>query len=73
VKTDGVNAVTLSFYDNTSAAAGTVTMPTSIVLAATPQTQAISFGPPLYPQTGVYVSITVAGGGAATVWVNHDQ
>ena len=60
VQPDGVNDVTVSVYDNT-AASGTKILPT-IVFAGDEGPQAT---PPvwIYVDAGIYVSISVAGGG----------
>lgn len=71
--TDGKNAVTITLYDNTTNAAGTMTLPASMVFAATPQTQAVGFTPPLVVRSGVYATIAIAGGGTATVYGMIDQ
>lgn len=71
--TDGVNAVTVNFYDNTSAAG--VNLTPTFVLAADPDNlnQTINFFPPLQLRTGLYVDITTAGTVTYKVYSNTDN
>ena len=73
VTTDGTNAVTFNFYDNTSAAEGTFHLPTNYIIAASPRYQCFGFDPPSYFGTGLYVSVSVAGGGSCNYQINYDQ
>jgi len=72
VKTDGVNNVTINVYDNT-AASGTPLIPTDTVIAGSDRTWALSYNPAIKCTNGVYVSISVAGGGTATYQVQYDK
>lgn len=71
--TDGVNAVTVNLYDNTSAAG--VNLTPTFVLAADPDNlnQTINFFPPLQLRTGLYVDITTAGTVTYKVYSNTDN
>lgn len=63
VSTDGTNAVTLDAYDETSAT-GTKLIPTWIVTSSsTDRTQTIGFSPPVRYSKGLYINVSVAGGG----------
>ena len=64
ITTDGTNAVTMDIYNGTSTA-GAKIVPT-ITFPATPKTQAIGWNPPVSCGTGVYIDITVAGGGSCS-------
>ncbi len=72
VKTDGINNVTLNIYDNT-AASGTKLIPTDTVISGTERTWTLSYTPAVGCTIGVYVSISVAGGGSAVYQVEYDQ
>jgi len=72
VKTDGINNVTINVYDNT-AASGTALIPTDTVIAGSDRTWALSYNPAIKCTNGIYVSLTVAGGGTATYQVQYDK
>lgn len=72
VKTDGTNNVTLNVYDNTSAT-GRLLIPADTIVLGTARLWALSFEPPVSATTGIYVTISVAGGGAASYQVIYDQ
>ena len=72
VKTDGSNNVTINVYDNT-AASGTALIPTNTVIAGSDRTWALSYNPAIKCSTGIYVAISVAGGGTATYQVQYDK
>lgn len=72
VNTDGINAVTLTFYDNITNSAGANILPI-VIIPASSGSQSFSFSPPLYASTGIYVTISVAGAATATVWINYDK
>ena len=62
VITDGANNVTVSVYDNASAASGTKIFPTTIIpVSDTGAATTISFNPPIKYTKGVYVDITTSG------------
>ena len=62
VITDGTNAVTVSIYDNASAASGTELIPTWVVTSsATDRAQAFSIDPGAIFYNGIYVDITTSG------------
>jgi hypothetical protein len=64
--TDGTNAVTVDVYDNT-AASGRKLIPTWVVpSSATNRSAAISFNPPIPVKIGIYVNVSVAGGGSVS-------
>lgn len=67
ISTDGTNAVTLDIYDNTSAA-GTKLVPTlTITSSAVDRVQSIKPpGAPVSFETGLYVNVSVAGGGSCS-------
>ena len=67
--TDGTNALSADVYANT-AASGTKLVPT-LQLAATPRIQTLNFDPPIPYNTGVYVDVTVAGGGSVAYMVYY--
>ena len=68
VHTDGTNACTVKAYDNATAASGTKLFSDWVVTtSATDRTQALSFDDKEVPYgTGIYVDITVGGGGTCT-------
>ncbi len=73
VKTDGTNDVTLTIYDNTSAAGTTKLLPASTVVDGANTPWAAGTTPPALMANGIYVSISVAGGGSASYTVQYDQ
>ena len=74
VMTDGTNAVTVKIYGNT-AASGTSLIPDWVVTtSATDMAQGIFFPPKLIPSyAGIYVDVTVGGGGALSYIVYYDN
>ena len=66
VHTDGTNACTVKAYDNATAASGTKLFYDWVVTtSATDRTQALSFDGQEVPYgAGIYIDITVGGGGA---------
>lgn len=73
VKTDGTNNVTLTFHDNASAASGNLLLPTAVVVPGTARIYTFGYSPGVPAYNGVYVTISVAGGGATAVMVLYDQ
>ena len=71
VVTDGTNAVTLNVYDATSAT-GKKLIPTNTYIAGTSRTWSWEYGTGIEVSTGVYVQISVAGGGSCSVIVAYD-
>lgn len=67
VRTDGTNNVTLNIYDARSAT-GTRLTPANIVISGTSYQSgwAFSLDPPITYTSGVYVSVSVAGGGTCS-------
>lgn len=63
IVTDGTNAPSIDIYDNPSTNSGTKLVPT-LQLAATPRIQTLNLDPPVPYQTGIYVDVTVGGGGS---------
>lgn len=74
VKTDGTNDVTITVFDNT-AASGTTLLPAAFDILGTAKLWGFSFGNDGGPvaSTGIYVEVTVAGGGSAAVQVLYDK
>jgi len=72
IKTDGTNNVTLNIYDNI-AASGKKLVPTDIVVLGTARIWALSYSPAIKCLTGIYVSVSVAGGGTCTYQVLYDK
>jgi hypothetical protein len=69
--TDGTNAVTVDIYGNT-AASGTKLIPQWIVTSsASNRAQTYSLYPPVRSEDGIYVNISVAGGGTASYMVYY--
>jgi hypothetical protein len=62
IGTDGTNAVTVTVYDNATAASGRQFFPTWVIsTSAANRAQAVSFEPGLPYGNGIYVSVTCAG------------
>ena len=62
VITDGTNSVTISIYDNASAASGTELIPTWIVTTSSAnRAQTYSVSPPVRTKNGIYVNVTTSG------------
>ncbi|MCE5265727.1 MAG: hypothetical protein LLG97_19635 [Deltaproteobacteria bacterium] len=72
VVTDGTNNITLNVYDNT-AAAGSTLVPADTVILGGDRIWTFSWDPAIKCTTGIYVSISVAGGGTAKWKVQYDQ
>lgn len=73
---DGTNDVTFTIYDGIAAAGSTVLVPASQVIAgATWNKTPFMAGqtPGVFMETGIYVSISVAGGGTVRYKVQFDQ
>jgi hypothetical protein len=67
VHTDATNACTVSVYDNTAASGTKLFSTWTVTTSATDRTQALSFDDNEVPYgTGIYVDITVGGGGTCT-------
>lgn len=76
IVTDGTNDVTFTIYDGITAAESTVLVPASQVIAgATWNKMPFMAGqyPGAYMETGIYVSISVAGGGSFKYKVMYEQ
>lgn len=69
IVTDGTNAPTIAMYDALSAT-GTKLVP-DLVLTATPRVQTLSLDPALAFNLGVYVDVTVGGGGTIAYMVYY--
>jgi len=62
VTTDGANSVTVTVYDNDTAASGRTIFPTTVLPSASDnRAQALSFNPPIKYNSGIYVDITTSG------------
>ena len=72
LKTDGSNNVTLNIYDNT-AASGTKLIPTDFVVPGSDYY--FGYSPPkaIKCSNGVYISVSVAGGGSCAFQVFYDN
>ncbi len=69
VITDGTNSVTVDVYDGLTAT-GRKLIPTTVVTSsATDRSWAYNLYPPVRVTNGIYVNITVAGGGTASYMV----
>jgi len=71
-KTDGTNDVTVTVYDNTSASGNKLT-PESFVIEGSARVFALSYEPGVLAVNGIYVAMSVAGGGEASFQVKHTQ
>jgi hypothetical protein len=69
ISTDGANAVTVDLHDGTSVA-GAKICPT-LNFPATPITQSFGIAPGVECTTGLYVNITVAGGGTCSYTIYY--
>jgi hypothetical protein len=71
VMTDGTNAVTVNVYGNT-AASGTKLIPAwTVTSSATDRAQSYSLYPPVRSEGGIYVDVSVAGGGSVAYMVYY--
>ncbi len=60
--TDGTNSVTVTVYDNASAASGRTIFPTTVLpTASDDRARSVSFDPPIKYNNGIYVDITTSG------------
>ena len=71
IATDGTNAVTLDVYDGTTTGGTKVIPQTVIPSSSTNRSWALSIDPGLLVRTGIYVAISVAGGGSASYTVYY--
>ena len=70
--TDGTNSVTISVYDNASAASGTTLIPTQVVTtSAANRSTAINISPAVIFYNGIYVEITCSGTVGYTVYYRN--
>jgi len=69
VITDGTYAVTVSVYDNASAASGTELIPTwTVTTSAADRAQCFSVWPPVKFYNGIYLELTCSGTVSAMVY-----
>lgn len=67
VTTDGTNTVTVAVHDDTTNGVGTKLIKDTVVTTSSSnREQWFGFDPPLPFNTGIYVDITVGGGGSVT-------
>jgi hypothetical protein len=71
MQTDGSNNVTMNIYDNT-VASGTTLMPVDCVILGASRIYTFSYDPPVPCNTGIYVEVTVAGGGDCSYQVLYE-
>lgn len=72
IKTDGTNNITLNIYDNTTNSGKRLIPPDSIVLG-TSRVWALGYDPPIKCDNGIYIEVSVAGGGTCSFQVVYDQ
>jgi hypothetical protein len=72
VITDGTNNVTLNIYDNT-AASGTRLIPTNFIIPGIDRYFGYKPPLPIRCTNGIYVSVSVAGGGTCSYQVLYDR
>ena len=72
VKTDNVNDVEFSVYDSTSNA-GILLIPDAFSVPGTANLWSFSLDLPIMAWTGIYVYMSVAGGGTAKYQVLYDE
>lgn len=60
--TDGASGVTVEVFDNTSASGKELMPQTPILTSATNKVHTISFDPPVFYDTGIYVRVTGSSG-----------
>lgn len=71
VATDGTNAVTLDVYDGTTTGGTKVIPQTVIPSSATNRSWALSIDPGLLVRSGIYIVVSVAGGGSCAYTVYY--
>lgn len=71
VKTDGTNNVTITVYDNASAASGDKLLPSAFVVKGTALLWGIELDKGILADNGIYVEITCAG--TCSVIALYDQ
>jgi hypothetical protein len=72
--TDGTNNVTVNIYDNDKPLPdGNKLIPTNTVFTGTTRIWALGYDPPTPVSLGVYVTISVAGGGTCSYQILYDQ
>jgi len=72
ITTDGTNAVTLNIFDNASAASGKRIGNPDMIIAGAENNWTYSPVLPRLCQNGIYVQLTVAGGGICRASVEYD-
>jgi hypothetical protein len=72
IKTDGTNDITLNIYDNTTNS-GKRLIPPNSVISGSAKVWALGYDPPIKCSNGIYVEVSVAGGGTCSFQVVYDQ
>lgn len=70
--TDGTNNITVNVYDAGSAT-GTKLVPTDLVILGGARVFTLSFDPGIKVNNGIYVDVSVAGGGTCSYQVMYDK
>jgi hypothetical protein len=71
VAMDGTNAVTIDVYDGTNSSGTKIIPQTVIPTSATNRSYSLSIDPGLHVYTGIYVVVSVAGGGSCAYTVYY--
>lgn len=73
VVTDGSNDITVNIYDNIEASGTKKLCPTDMLIRGAAETFTLSYDPPIICSTGLYVDISIAGGGSCSYQVVYDE
>ena len=71
--TDKVNDVTINIYSNIEASGDARCCPNNMLVRGTSEIFILNYDPPIMTTTGVYVDISVAGGGLCSYQVLYDE
>lgn len=73
VVTDGTNEVTVNIYDNIEASGSDRFCPTDMPIRGAAKVFTLDYEPPIQGKTGIYVKISIAGGGSCSYQVVYDE
>lgn len=73
LKTDNVNDVTVNLYDNIEASGSIRFCPNDMLIRGIAELSTLNYDPPIQGKTGIYVEISVAGGGSCSYQVVYDE
>ena len=73
LKTDNLNDITVNLYDNVEASGNARCCPNDTLIRGIAELFTLTYDPPIQGKTGIYVEISVAGGGSCSYQVVYDE